>query len=500
LKLLGVVASNSTATYAPLLVNETNEREVKEEQLVVIEDNSRSLKYLGVIRRVMRLDTFLLPYRRTAYADNPDLVGEGSACFGQAYIYLVGIISNGSLEEVTIPPNPGSKVYSIENSNEIDLNLGEGLVVGVHKYSGLEVPLQPEYLFYHVAVIGSTGTGKSRLVKALVDEILEKTDYSVIIFDHTGVDYSNYYPEHVVKSSEIILDPEILAELILSKTKLYRERQTYEKYYLLAILHYLLSRTRLVKGNNLEYFATGKVANVLSMVENMDFTELLRKMEEGIEWTVKDFKESIKAVFHELMSRRVSESARIRALLSIDLKLGKPFFDNLSQRRILPERIVERSLEDQLVVVDMSHDMDLVVKRYIVSSILSSIWKIIEENKKPLKIIAVVDEAHNYASEAAYGVVEDIERIAREGRKWGYGIILATQRIMDIAPKIRGNINTVFFSRLQTQNDFRELSGFINLGGIDESSLAILGKREFYVAGLMNPLKIPMLLKVKEVS
>ena len=39
----------------------------------------------------------------------------------------------------------------------------------------------------------------------------------------------------------------------------------------------------------------------------------------------------------------------------------------------------------------------------------------------------------------------------------------------------------------------------MDLAGLTEASLAQLGEREFFVAGLINPLRRPLLLKVKEV-
>ncbi|MMZ70242.1 hypothetical protein D1872_332390 [compost metagenome] len=56
------------------------------------------------------------------------------------------------------------------------------------------------------------------------------------------------------------------------------------------------------------------------------------------------------------------------------------------------------------------------------------------------------------------------------------------------------------FSKLQTPGDFNELKGYMDLSGISENTLAILGKREFFVAGLMNPLRIPILIKVRTVE
>ena len=179
--------------------------------------------------------------------------------------------------------------------------------------------------------------------------------------------------------------------------------------------------------------------------------------------------------------------------------MGGGFFKSLSGRDVLPAAIVDEALEEKLAVVDLSTE-ELTTRRYVVASVISELWKRIELSRKPVNTVVVIDEAHNYACRFCGEAKSAIGRVAREGRKWGLGAVLVTQRIIDLDPDIRGNINTWFFSKLQTPSDFSELSGYMNLAGISEQSLAILGSREFYVAGLMNPLKIPVLLKVREVE
>ncbi|MEM4744102.1 MAG: hypothetical protein QXX52_03915, partial [Ignisphaera sp.] len=93
-----------------------------------------------------------------------------------------------------------------------------------------------------------------------------------------------------------------------------------------------------------------------------------------------------------------------------------------------------------------------------------------------------------------------IARVAREGRKWGFGLILSSQRVIDLAPEIRGNINTVFFSRLQSSGDYAELKNWLENVQYIEYTLPTLESREFFFTGLGNPLRRPILVRVKDVS
>lgn len=505
-QLIGIVGSGSTTTYAPLIIWDQVEYLAKEEQLVIINDFKRNIKYLGVLRNAKRYEPFLSVYRRTSFVDNPSLVETGTLPHTSAYVMLIGTLAGNEIEEVQLPPNPGSKTYIIESPSDLELNLGEGLIVGKHKYSGIEVPLSPYWLPYHIAIVGATGTGKSRLVKALVDEILSKTNNNVIIFDHTGLDYTTFYENYVIEASEIVLDVSLIADLMIERTGLHPS--TYDPYFTIAVLRYiyesldkkLLPRVlKLTEGTqqSLTSFTITKSIRFEEFLSKVDYNKLMEVIAENpIKWSHSKFKSIIIRVAEQLAKR---ESVKIRLGVAIDVKLGEEFFNSLSNRTLLPRNVVDIALKNRIVVVDLSTE-ELTARRYIVTSIINELWKRIEGARQPINTIVVIDEAHNYACRYCGESRQAIARIAREGRKWGLGVILATQRIIDIDPEIRGNINTWFFSKLQTPSDFNELSGYMNLAGISEASLAVLGKREFFVAGLMNPLKVPILLKVKEVQ
>ncbi len=515
MKLVGLVGSGSTTAYAPVIIWDKAEQNAREEQLVVIDDRRRGLKYLGVLRSVRRYEPFLNMYRRTSYVDNPDLVDTGTFPHTGGYAVLIGVVESGCLSEVQLPPDPGSRVYVVEEPRDIGLKLPEGLVVGVHKYSGLEVPLDPQGLAYHVGVVGATGTGKSRLVKALIDEVLSKTGYRVIIFDHTGMDYTRYYPDRVVEASKVILDPSLIVELMLKRTGLHPS--TYEPYLLYSLLKCIykyysrrnpgvLDKISPKQAGGAEstqrtldsYRASRSFSDDFrSFLENLDFEKLMEAMaEEPIEWCRVEFRRAASQAVNELKGR---DSAKIRVGVAIDVRLGESFFKSLSNRSMLPRSIVDKAFREKLVVVDLSTE-ELETRRYILAGVVWELWRRIESCRRSVNTVVVVDEAHNYACRGCGESNYALARVAREGRKWGLGLVIATQRIMDVDPDIRSNINTWFFSKLQTPNDYNELKGYMDLAGITEQSLAVLGRREFYLAGLMNPLRVPILIRVREVE
>jgi DNA helicase HerA-like ATPase len=213
-------------------------------------------------------------------------------------------------------------------------------------------------------------------------------------------------------------------------------------------------------------------------------------------WSKDAFIAHLRRVMKRLNAR---DSTIEKVELYLKQLVDNTFFEELNNRVRTPRDIL--SLDASPVVVDLSYDTDLSVKQAIIATIIEAAWANVKSGRAPARIVFVVDEAQNYAPQSWTISKDAIETTVREGRKWGLSIILASQRIVgDIDPSIRANLGTVFFSRLTAPTDVREISTYLDLADINESVLAQLQPREFFVAGLMNPLRRPILIKTKEVA
>ncbi len=519
MKPVGVVTSGARVSLAPIIIFKDAEQVASEEALVLIDDKSLNKRFLGVLRWLNRQDPLLKHTQRSAVVDNPDLVTANAYIpYEYGYVKIIGeLADNGEVTPPRTPPTPRSVVYMIESPDDVKLALDtdKGLVVGKHKHSGVAVPLPQWVLPYHVGVVGATGSGKSRLVKALIDEVIAKTDYSIIVFDHSGTDYTGYWPEKVVRASDITLDPLIATSLIIDKTHI--GKSGYD-YVLTAIYAYLAAwaearekkdrrgSPEAVKGLGQYLPLSTKVEesevpafrcpdDVFGVLESADIEDPEALMREA-PWDLRTFIDCLTKVAEELRAK-APFVAKMRLLLRT---YGRTIIEGFGRRSVTSKEVIDTARAKRLVVVDLSGE-EQDVKRHIVASIIERIWAEIERTRKRQNLIIVVDEAHNYACQSGcYPSSQAIERVAREGRKWGLGLVLASQRMIDIGTDIRSNLNTYFFSRLQTPGDFDALAGVIDLGGLSESSLSLLDKREFFFAGLGNPLKYPLLIKVREVE
>lgn len=489
LRAVGVVASNARTYEVPILVFKDAEAYVREEVFVAIEDVKFGRKYLGVLRMTTKLDPLLTTSQRSAVIEKPEIAEEGlDIPYETSVVRVIGEVLNDRVEPPTTPPTPRSKVYIVESPNDLRLDLGSGLLVGIHKYSGIEIPLRPEALKYHIAVVGTTGTGKSRLVKALVDEVLSKTDWNVLIFDHTGMDYVPYWLNNVVRGDEIVLDVNTITEGL--KLTIGALENLIEEYVPVSLIRYIVC-----KGDQ-------------QLCPQFNQTEKLYSLsrEELEELTIDISSKNLWVV--EKLAKVVSETAsRFGARTTTPLKLSlymtlfaRHYMSKLNRMCVSVDEVINKLISSRVIVIDLSI-IETEVRRVIVKRCLERLWEIINELLRPINTLVVVDEAHNYACQ--YGCSPSnklIEKTLREGRKWNLGVVLASQRVIDLAPDVRNNVNTVFFSKLQTPYDFDQLRNFVDLAGIRPEVLSLLETREFYFAGLGNPLKYPMLIKVREVG
>jgi len=493
---IGVVTSNARISLAPILIYKNAESLVREEALAIIRDAKYGKIYLGVLRWLSKYDPLLTHTQRAAIIERPELAEESiDLPFEASYVRILGEVVNGRLKPPSSPPTPRSKTYLVESPNDIQLDLGQGLEIGIHKYSGLSIPFNPESLKYHVAVVGTTGTGKSRLVKAIVDEVLAKTDWRVIVFDHTGMDYVGYYSS-IVNAEEIAIDIDTIAQGLANAISSMKEH--IENYIPIALLYYAICMDR---KEDSKLCIKPNENNIFSLLKSIDIDsnkieELILKMSRGGLWNIDDIATAVYRVAEALGARRPTPEK-----LDLYIRIyGRANIERLNRARYGIGDVLDMVYRNRIVVIDLSI-VETEVRRVIVKGVLSKVWEIVEEARKPQNILIVIDEAHNYACDkGCYPSNMLIEKTLREGRKWGIGAILASQRVIDFSPDVRNNINTVFFSKLQTPYDFQQLQNFIDLAGIASETLSLLETREFFFAGLGNPLKYPMLIQVKIVG
>lgn len=74
---------------------------------------------------------------------------------------------------------------------------------------------------------------------------------------------------------------------------------------------------------------------------------------------------------------------------------------------------------------------------------------------RPRPVLIVLEEAHRYLGERATVRTsrEAVDRVAREGRKYGVGILLVTQRPSELPPTSLAQVGTIIALRLTNSGD-----------------------------------------------
>jgi DNA helicase HerA-like ATPase len=168
--------------------------------------------------------------------------------------------------------------------------------------------------------------------------------------------------------------------------------------------------------------------------------------------------------------------------------------------------------EGQVAVIDLSllpseilHIIIAVLARLVFEA--SQRYRLQNEEGKALPTVLVLEEAHNFIKKGvkdesfttspAQLCRETFERIAREGRKFGLGLVLSSQRPSELSPTVLAQCNTFLLHRIVNDSD-QELVGKLvpdNVAGLLKE-LPSLPSRQAILLGWATP--IPVLVEIDE--
>lgn len=130
------------------------------------------------------------------------------------------------------------------------------------------------------------------------------------------------------------------------------------------------------------------------------------------------------------------------------------------------------------------------------------LWQTREEREKD-PVLFVCEEAHRYVpnhGEAQYKEAQEaIRRIAKEGRKYGIGLMLVSQRPSEVEATVLSQCNSWIILRLTNSNDQEHVSQFLpdSLSGLTKM-LSSLTRREAIFVG--EAAALPSRIKIRKLS
>nr|WP_314953093.1 anti-phage-associated helicase HerA [uncultured Aggregatibacter sp.] len=374
----------------------------------------------------------------------------------------------------------------------------------------IEIPVDGNKFFNkHIAVVGSTGSGKSHTISSLLQHVINSKDenYSglndshIIIFDlHSEyksafpnanyLDISNLkLPYWLLNSSEleeILLDTgerdnynqaSIFRQLVTENKKIHNEDS--EKIFYDSPLKFKIEQILNALFNIKNETVHAKTPNTYMLIEN----DQDQDSENGLTMTNE---EKIRKYFTKRFKFKPTKSQSISKGAYADGTLEKFFLrfdskvrdkrldflfnsDNYSLtlidvlKQILGYRDDNKS---NITILDLS-GIPFEVLSITVSLISRLLFdygyfykKAFQENTNTnnnTPFLLVYEEAHKYAPKSDLvkyrSALQAIERIAKEGRKYGITLLLATQRPSEISETIFSQCSNFIAMRLTNPND-----------------------------------------------
>ena len=429
----------------------------------------------------------LLESSTTARVVEADLFGEGEWICKKE-----NEISEWLLEferGVSTFPLPQQKVYLTPNS-ELAFVFGHGegptIEIGEHVGSG-GTPCHAninELLGKHTAILGSTGAGKSGTVAAILHCLLERGSKAV---------YEQWNPRIV------ILDPHNeYGDAFPSHKRLSTDEGTLILPYWLLNLHEIIA---LLIGKT-EFVATSQ-ANIVktallharkegcSKIE-IDSTEI--NVDSPVPFSWADFvghieqdkppqaskQESHNSILQKLETLR--SDARLAFIMGDWDEQGDPFGKVIAQ--FLGDA-------DPLRIVDLSgvpNEVAGTASSAIARTLFNvKLWQT-DVERKETPVLLVCEEAHRYVpnrGEAQYEAAQDaIRRLAKEGRKYGIGLMLVSQRPSEVESTVLSQCNSWIVLRITNDSDREHVRSILpdSLSGLTKM-LSGLRRREAIFVG-----------------
>ena len=322
---------------------------------------------------------------------------------------------------------PDSIVYAADQELISDtLGLEEaGLRIGTLETNpDIDIHVDEQDFYKHFAVLAQTGAGKSYLTGVLIEEMLEQ-DLPVMIIDPHG-EYSSLglpNPDNDdERESYPVNEYSPNTDINQDALPLSFSSMNMEKKELLEVIPDSLTNSQM-----------GVLYNALKRLREKDEDYSLNDIMDAVS------QEDSTAKWNLLNSLEQLDESGLFSQDAMDLEeLLTP-----GEATVVNLRAVEPETAEMT--------MFMLAKR---------MFQLRKENRIP-PYIMVIEEAHNFAPEKGFGKAlssEILRKIASEGRKFGLGIGVISQRPARIDKNVLSQANTQFILRVTNPNDLKAIS------------------------------------------
>ncbi|VVB74324.1 DNA double-strand break repair helicase HerA [uncultured archaeon] len=357
----------------------------------------------------------------------------------------LGVFTENGIQRTTFPPSPGSKVFLADNERiKKFLNLQtDGLNLGRLQFHDVELKVNLSRLLQkHLAIVATSGAGKSYFISVLLEELLsrkkEQGQIGVVVIDTHG-EYTCF--GEPIKQSE---------------------SKTFQDF---------SSKTKIIDGSKIRIACSkvhiGMISQIVELSPNQrrELSKIFHKLNDEMRSGAGPFDlNAVRAEIENVDNEKTAASLHgvVSELEDLNLfgKIDEP-------------GIIDFVKPGQLLVIDLN-SLTSEKKKQVIVAYLSG--KLFHERRSPSKKIPpfalFVEEAHNFIPEgtaAEHAVARSsLRTIAREGRKFGASLVVISQRPKRLDTTTLANCNTNIILRVTNPYDLKHIAE--SCEGIDSST------------------------------
>ena len=393
-------------------------------------------------------------------------------------------------------PRPGSSIYVVNQSDlrhafaaddRFHIEIGT-----IYPTLDVRAPLCVDAMLgKHFAILGSTGTGKSTLLALMMHKIVERSPNGhIVVIDPHGEYATSFKNNGEIFNIETLKLPYWIMNFeehceVLVKTD--GPDAEHEKDVLRTCL--LLARSR---------------NNLAQSVKNLS-------VDTPIPYSMND----LLAVISDQMGRLDNKAAAthyIRLKIKIEELVNDPRYSFMFDRTLFfetLENVIATLLRmpgngKPISIIDLSRIPSELIN--VVVAVLSRVifdFAVWSRSETPRPILLICEEAQRYlpseriSSHAASRKI--LERIAKEGRKYGVSLGLVSQRPSDLSESALSQCGTMLAMRLNNERDQAVLrSTMPEIGKSFVEAIQALRNRECIICG--EGVTIPMRVRIDEIN
>jgi len=342
---------------------------------------------------------------------------------------------DGKIKHIRIPFDPNTEVLKADKEFIMDIvkleKSEQGAYIG--KLDGVDIPIYLDLvklLTKHCAILAKSGAGKSYTVGVLIEEIMERKVPLLIIDPHdeySTLKFENDNKDDLEQLKRYNLKPKAYKIQEYGDTKLNNELKK-------------LKLSNVVSNDELIHLIPGKLSSAylgmlysaLRNIDRPDFTSLLLELD------------------------KEESNAKWNLINIIE------YLNNLHIFSDAPTPLNELIQPGVCSIINLK-GINPDIQEIITYKLFTDIFQARKTNKIP-PFFLVVEEAHNYCPERNFGETKAskvIRNIASEGRKFGLGLCIISQRPARVDKSVLSQCTTQIILKVTNPNDLKAISNSV---------------------------------------